>query len=772
MAHKANYQVIGERVPRLDALDKVTGRATYTTDVCLPGMLFARVLRSPYPHARIVEIDASAAEALAGVKAVLTYDNTPRVKFNSAATQTQTIPPYEAVRDQHIFDDVVRYRGDEVAAVAAVSDELALQALDLLKVQYEPLPAVYDPLEAEKPGSPDLHPGCTAKNMVGGPIKMGMGDIVAGFAQAEYIVEETYQLPVQKQGQLETQAAVAHVSGDGKLTVWSPTQTPHPSRRILAEIFNLPMAKVRVLNPPYVGGAFGVRIGLSAKAEPIAAALALATGRPVKVVYDRQEDFIASDTRHAGYITVKLGLDKEGIFQALEMRAVMNGGAYCSWSADVNGAIGSRGLTVYRIPNSSFVGYSVYTNTTPAGACRGFGAPQPTFAVEMTVDKAASLLKMDPLELRMKNIIRPGDKWVAPFPCQSSGLKECLLAGAKKIEWGQRADCKNWNAGSKRYKRGLGVAIGNHISSAFPFQTDYSGAYLSVQPDGTVQVASGVMEMGTGPKTTLAQIAAETLGVVLDDVAVTLGDTEIAPYDVGGQASRSCYTAGMAVFKAAQAVKEQILAYVGQKTGKPPEILQIRNSAVYSGGEHLFTVKEIALDADFHNQQFAAVGKHISPNALSWHAHFAEVEVDTWTGLVRVTRLVAAHDMGKAINPAIVEGQIEGGAVMGLGYALREEVLYDDNGRQLQNSFHKYMLPTAEDIGLVESVIVEAIEPSGPYGARGVGENSVAPVAPAVASAVFHATGVRFTEVPLTPERVLKGLKNANLVNCDCADRN
>ncbi|QGP91216.1 Putative xanthine dehydrogenase molybdenum-binding subunit XdhA [Neomoorella glycerini] len=769
MKAAAKYQIVGRGISRLDALEKVTGKATYTTDITLPGMLYAKVLRSPHPHARIIKIDTSKAEALPGVKAVLTYRNTPRVPFNAAATSTYTIPPLAAVKDQYLFDDVVRYVGDEVAAVAAVSEEIARAALDLIEVEYEILPAVYDPLEALKPEAPLLHPHCTKKNIAGDILQFGLGDIATGLAAAEIVVEATYKLPVQKQGQLETQAAVAALTGDGKLTIWSPTQTPHPTRRIVAEIFKLPLSKVRVLNPPYVGGGFGVRIGLSAKAEPIAAALALATGRPVKVVYDRQEDFIASDTRHAGYITVKLGLSKDGIFQALYMQAIMNGGAYCSWSADVPGAIGSRGLTIYRVPHSRFEGYSVYTNTTPAGACRGFGAPQPTFAVEMTVAKAAAILGIDPLELRLKNIITPGDTWVAPFPCLSSGLRECLIKGAEKIGWEKRRELAAGHAGSGRYKRGLGVAVGNHISSAFPFQTDYSNVYLSLQPDGTIQLASGVVEMGTGTKTTLAQIAAEVLEVEVEDIAVSLGDTEMVPYDVGSQASRSCYAAGMATLQAARDLKEQILTYASEKWQIPKEKLIWQKATILSRDDpgKQITLKELAADADFHNRQLATIGQNASQNALSWHAHFAEVEVDTATGSIKVIRLVAAHDMGKAINPEIVRGQIQGGAVMGLGYTLGEEITYDPQGRQLQDSYHKYMLPTAVDVPEMETIVVEAGEPTGPFGARGVGENAVAPVAPAVASAVFQATGVHFTELPLTPERVWRAL-----LRPDCAIKN
>ncbi|MEA4900283.1 xanthine dehydrogenase family protein molybdopterin-binding subunit [Desulfitobacterium sp.] len=769
------YTTVGKSVRKLDALEKATGTATFSTDFSLPGMLYGKVLRSPYPHARIIKIDTTEAEKLPGVKAVATYQNTPRELFNTSATMTFTVPSLEPVLDQYIFDNVVRYVGDEVAAVAATSERIAEEALKLIKVEYEELPAVFDPLEAMKPEAPDIQGPCReGKNIPGETVKIPVGDVAKGFAESDIIIEKQFKLPIQKQAQLETQAAVAQVGVDGKITVWSTTQTPHPTRMILSKIFGVPHSKIRVLNPPYVGGGFGVRIGLSAKAEPIAVALSILAKKPVKIVYSREEDFIASDTRHGGYVTVKLGAKSDGTFHALDLRAVLDAGAYCSFSCETPGVLGAMGLSVYRIPNEYYYGHSVYTNKTPAGAMRGFGNPQAMFPIESVVDMMAEKLNMDPLELRMKNIMKVGDPWCLPYPCQSTGLAECIEKGAKSIGWERRGKLNK--PGAKKL-RGIGVGVGTHCSNAWPFCVDYDNAIITVQQDGSIHLASGVPDIGTGTSTTLPQFAAEVLGARLEDVNITFADTQSTPFDIGSHASRTCYAAGTAVVAAATDARKQILEYAGNLFEVPPENLDIKDSEIYiinqnlgedckgSGvcqigeGKKTMTLKELAYHAHLRNKQFIGVGRIVPGNAPPWHAHFAEVEVDTETGQVKVIKVAAAHDVGKAINPVIVEGQIEGGVLMGVGYAVSEEIRYDDKGRQIHSSLHKYFLPTIEDTPEIDAILVESNEPSGPFGAKGVGETGLVPTAGAIANAVYDATGVRFYEIPLTEERVYKALK-------------
>ena len=757
------YNIVGKSVRRLDAVEKATGTATFSTDFSLPGMLYGKVLRSPYAHARIVSIDTTEAEKLPGVKAVATYQNTSRELFNTSATMTFTVPALEAVMDQYIFDNIVRYVGDEVAAVAATSEKVAEEALKLIKVEFEELPAVFDPLEAMKSEAPDIQGHCSeGKNIPGEIIKIPMGDVAKGFEESDIIIEKSFKLPIQKQAQLETHAAVAQVGVDGKITVWSTTQTPHPTRMILSKIFRVPHSKIRVLNPPYIGGGFGVRIGLSAKAEPIAVALSILAKKPVKVVYSREEDFIASDTRHGGYVTVKLGAKNDGTFHSLDLKAVLDSGAYCSFSCETPGVLGAMGLSVYRIPNEYYYGHSVYTNKTPAGAMRGFGNPQAMFAIESVVDMIAEKLGMDPLELRLKNIMKVGDPWCLPYPCQSTGLAECIEKGARSIGWERRGKLNQ--PGAKKL-RGIGVGVGTHCSNSWPFCVDYDNAIITVQQDGSIHLASGVPDMGTGTSTTLPQFAAEVLGVPLEVVSLTFADTQSTPFDIGSHASRTCYAAGTAVVAAAKDARKQILEYAGDLLQVPPESLDIKDSQIYiisqDQGEdkNTITLQELAYHAHLRNKQFIGVGRIVPGNAPPWHAHFAEVEVDTETGQVKVIKIAAAHDVGKAINPVIVEGQIEGGVLMGVGYATSEEIRYDAKGRQLHDSLHKYMVLTAEDVPEIDAILIEANDPSGPFGAKGVGETGLVPTAGAIANAVYDAIGVRFYEIPLTEEKVYNALK-------------
>lgn len=757
--------VVGQRLNRVDGWEKVTGKARYSTDITLPGMLYAAVVRSPHPHARVLRVDASQAEALYGVEAVVhCLGGDPTAPFNWANDMVQSPPEFSAERDQHIFERIVRYVGDEVAAVAAISSEIAEQAAALIQVEYELLPFLISAEEAAAPSAPPLHPEINPSgNRIGGEIHHQTGDAEQAFLACDAVVEAEYYVPIQKHMQLETQNALAAWEGDGKLTVWSATQSPALVQRMLAEIFRLPMSRVRVKNGGYVGGSFGVRIGCGAKSEVIAVLLALKTGQPVKVCYSRHEDCIASETRHGGTVKMKLGLMKNGTFLALQARFLLAGGAYALSSGGVTGAVCGRAGTVYRFPNKDISASAYYTNTTPCGAQRGYGAPQPYFALEQTVSRAAEAIGMDPVELRLKNIIRPGDDWGNPYPCRTTGLDACIRLGAERIGWKDLPRLQAANEG-RRFRRGLGVACGNHVSSGYPFQIDHSNVFLALQPDGSVQVATGMMEMGPGLKTALCQIAAEAVGTRPELVSCTMGDTETACYDAGAQASRSVYTTGHAVMNAGKALKADILEFAGERLSMDAGQLDLCGGALCDRNDKpLSTLAELAKQLDGACRQLSRIGKYTSYNACSWHAHFADVTVDTWTGAVRVNRVVAVHDVGKAINPTLVEGQIEGGVSMGIGYALTEEMQYDSQGRQIQDSHHKYILPMSLDVGEIEAHIVETDEPSGPYGAKGVAENPVGAVPPAVAHAIRNAAGIWMTRAPMTPERVLQALGEAGL---------
>lgn len=746
------YNYVGKNLPRQDGYDKVTGAGRFTHDVRLPGMLHAGVLRSPHAHAKILSIDVSAALALDGVKAVATWENSPRVLFNGSDAHTGTMPPNKPVLDQYVFDNVVRYVGDEVAAVAAVSPGIAKEACGLIKVEYEKLPAVFDPLEAMKDDAPDVHK-TELKNSPIPPFQFEIGNFKEAYENSDYQVEVSMKVPVQKHAQLETNAAVADYQGDS-LTVYSTTQSVHPTKQILALIMGMPESKVRVLNPPYVGGAFGVRCGLSAKAEPIAAILSRMANRPVRCVYDREEDFMASDTRHSGYLYAKLGANKEGAFQALEIRGVLNKGAYTSFGVEVVGVMCAMSLAIYRVPNVACHARTIYTNVQAGGAMRGFGNPQGTAIVEMAVDAMAKKLNMDPKEIRLMNVLNAGDPWCLPFPNTSTALKECIERAADRIGW----DKKRKAAKTGAIRRGVGLAVGNHVSNAWPFCVDFDSVYLRLEADGSLQLATGVPDIGQGSSTTLMQVAAEALGSEFETVAITFSDTATTPFDVGSHASRTLYAVGICILEAAKELKRQVFDYVAAEWETKADEITLEKGMIKGAGKEI-SLRELCHEAHLSSKEFIAVGRTTPPNAPSWHAHAAEVEVDTETGIVRVVRFVAAHDCGTAVNPQIVEGQIEGGVAMGIGYALREEVVRDKNGVPYNNSFHKYMLATAGDIPEIETIIVESHDGSGPFGAKGVGESAMVPSAPAILAAVEDAVGVRFEEIPLTPERVLDGLK-------------
>jgi len=778
---------VGKSVERLDAIDKVTGSGMFTTDFSLPGMLFGKVLRSPHPHARIVNIDTSKAEKLPGVKAVLCHKNVPKNYFNTSATMTFTVPQMEPIKDQLLFDDRVRYVGDEVAAVAATSESIAKAALKLIDVEYEILPAVYDPIEAMKDSAPELHAirkGPT-KNIPGDIIKIPYYDVEEGFKNSDVIVEGTFKFQVQKQAQLETQAALASVDAKGNLTVWCTSQTPHPTKIILSVALGIPNSKIRVLAPPYVGGGFGVRIGCSAKAEPIAGALALAARKPVKLVYTREEDFIASDTRHGGYVSVKLGAKKDGTFQAIDLRSALNSGAYCSFSIETPGVLGVMGLATYRIPTMNYYGHAVYTNITPAGAFRGFGAPQGISAIESVVDMMAEKLGMDPIDLRLKNIMKPGDPWHMPpdFKLDVSGMAECITEGARKIGWENRGKLKS-NDPNKR--RGIGMGISTWVSNAFPFCVDYDNAYMTMHQDGSVQLSVGSPEIGGGSATTLAQLASDTLGVSISEMTVTFGDTAMTPFDIGSHASRTLFAAGKAVVAASRNLREEILKYAAGMFELPLDNLDIVDDnvikftdkvirdencggigcvlATATNSEVIIPVTELAWKAHLLGRQFIGVGQTIPGNAPPLQAHFADVEVDLTTGKVEVLKVVAAHDVGKAINPDIVEGQIEGGVLMGVGYATSEEIVYDDSGKQQNYNYHLYTLQTAIDRPEIVPVIVESNDPNGPFGAKGLGETGMIPTGAAILNAIADALGgVRPKELPVNMEKMYKFLEENKL---------
>ncbi len=748
-------QYVGKNVPRNDGYDKVTGRAVYTSDVTMPRMLYAKVLRSPYAHARVVSIDTSQAEAMPGVKAVATFENTTNKLFNTSATMVTTNPGSEPVRDQTIFTGEPKYIGDEIAAVAAETEAQAEAALAGIKIEYEELPYVLDPLEALKEDAPDVQPAFShKKNICGEVIEINFGNVEKGMEEGEEFVEAFVTLPRVKQAQMETQGAVASYKADGTLEVYSTTQTPHPSKMILAYAFDMPESKVLVKNPPYVGGGFGVRIGISGKAELIAAALSMKCLRPVKYIYTREEDFIATDTRHGGYLKGRLAAKKDGTFTALDTTAWLNTGAYATFGVELLGVCGACGTAgTYHVPNLHYSGYPVYTHQQTAGAFRGFGTPQGTFLVETLVDAMAKKLGMDPIELRLQNTMREEDQNWFPFSLGSIGINECLEKAAEEIGWKEKRGRKQEGP----VRRGVGIACGTHVSNAAPFCVDCNVVTLRIEPDGSLLVLSGIPEIGPGSTTALLQVAGDVMSMPFDKITMHYGDT-ISPFDIGSHATRTLYTVSQVIAQAGRELKEDLYQYAAGLMGVPAGTLELKDGVICGDGREM-PLSRLAYEAHLRGKHFMASANMVPPNSLPWYAQAAEVEVDMETGMVKVLKVAAAHDVGKAVNPRLTEGQIEGGVLQGVGYACREEMTYVDGKGFYNSGFHKYMLPTADDAPEIKSILVESNDPKGIFGIKGVGEVGVCPTAPAIVSAVEDAVGIRFYEIPMTPGRVLGKIK-------------
>lgn len=743
----ANQVSIGQRAVRLDGVAKVTGAAVYAGDIRLPGMLHAKVLRSPYAHARIRHIDTVRARELKEVVAVITPADVPRIPINPAGHPYPDSPPI----DYYILDWESRYVGDPVAAVAAESEEAAVAALRAIQVDYEVLPAVFDEVEALKPGAPLVHEDGNLAALTG----FSHGDVERGFREADLVVEEEYRTQIVQHCPLEPHACVCALDPSGRLVVWSSTQIPFTLRRLLAQALDLPYGVVRVIKCE-VGGGFGSKQDLVQ--ESICAALAMKARRPVRLVYSREEDIGATRTRHAAVFRLKSGVSKDGCLLSRELQVITNTGAYASHGPSVTAYMGGMWAPLYRSPNLRFEGKTVYTNLPVAGAMRAYGVPQVCYALESHMDEIARRLGLDPIEFRCRNLVRAGD--VDPVSgriIQTCGLEECLRKGASAIGWNQP------RASTGSLRRGLGVACFAYASGTGPEGKEIAAARVRLNEDGSVTLFLGTGEIGQGTDTALAQIVAEELGIPLSAVSLAPVDTDVSPFDLGSYASRQTFVTGSAVRKAARELRELVLLVAARLLDCTPESLRQQHGVIWrSDGGGRLSLRDIGLESYYGScQGTLEVEAHHVPtsNPLAFGAQFAEVEVDLETGKVRVLRLVAAHDVGCALNPTLVEGQIDGGAAMGIGYALTEQLVYDPkNGTVLSTNFLDYKIPTSNDIPDVESILVETFDPEGPYGAKAVGEPPTIPTAPAISNAFFAATGARLRSLPLTPEKVWRAV--------------
>ena len=769
--------VVGKPEVKVDAVRLAKGNPAFTDDIEPRGMLYAKVLRSPHAHARILSIDDSAARAVPGVHAVLHYGNTPRVKYASGGQSWPNPHPY----DQVSFDDRVRHVGDRVAAVAAETVEAAEEAVRLIGVEYEVLPALFDERFAMDPDAPKVHDEddtthiCDPERNLVHHMAAQRGDVDGNLASAPHVFEQTFRVHQVQQCPIEPHISMAWLDSDERMVVRTATQVPFHTRRMLAPLIDLEIKDIRVIKPR-IGGGFGAKQEMLI--EDIVAHLAIATRRPVRLELDRAEEFYASRTRHPQTITFRTAVDDDGKLLAQDMALIGNTGPYGTHGFTVQIVSGLRGLTSYNAASKRFDCHVVYTNIPVPGAYRGYGAPQAEFALEAHMEDIARALDVDPIEFKRRNWVKVGDEMdIAPhlgeraveeeeldeYPkVMSSGIEECVAQGMREVDWSRRDDAA-WKAPADRpnIRRGIGFAFCMH-GTAIPF-LDMGGCSIKLNDDGSFNMLIGATDLGTGADTVIGQIAAEVLGVPLDDIKVYSSDTDMTPFDTGAYASSTTYISGTAALRAAEAVRVRLKERAAMLLDvDEPCTIELRDRRAYAADGRSVTLEEIALDSLHWQEQEQIMGtaSHVSPDCPPpFAAQFAEVEVDIDTGQVTVTRLVMAVDCGVAINPVTASGQVEGGMIQALGYSHCEEMVLDDEGRMVNPSFGPYKIYRADEMPDTVVYLVQTMEDSGPFGAKAVAEIPKDGVAPAVRNAILDATGAAINELPFTPERVWAALQ-------------
>ena len=760
----AGRRSVGVDVPKSDGEKLVRGRPVFTDDVLPSGCLFAKVLRSPHAHARIVALDASRALADPEVVAVLWHPDVPQIPHTRAGQSHPEPSPW----DTTILPTKARFVGDRVAVVAAETLAAAERALELIDVEYEVLPAIHDPAAALDADAPMIHevpdPRGIAKggeSNLAAMIDVQIGDVDTALAACDHVIERTYVLPRVQASHIEPHVSVSWIDEDDRLVVRTSTQVPFHLRRILARILETSESRIRVIKPR-VGGGFGDKQEMVC--EDLVAVLTLRTGRPVRLEFTREEELIAARFRHPQTITMTTGVMNDGTLVANRMVVLADTGAYGSHALTVQANTGQKVLPLYPLKHIHYHVDSVYTNNPISGAFRGYGAPQGFFALESQMDEVAAVIGMDPLELRRKNHIRLGD--VDPVSARlnegkeglartvnSSSLEECIRRGAEAIGWGATPAPTH-----PRFKRGLGVGVamqGSGIAGV-----DWAAATVKLNEDGSVNLLVGATDIGQGSDTVLSQICAEELGVPYEKIIILSSDTDLTPFDVGAYASSTTYVSGGAVAKAAADLKNQLLTIMAEHWQVNLEDVRFVDG-VCMGPRYLsLDMGGVAHTALYTAKvQPAATASHMSDDSPPpFSAQFADVEVDTETGQVFVRRFVSACDFGTVIHPKLAEGQVDGAVAQGLGYALCEEVLVDDEGRVRNPNFLDYKIFTAMDMPLMEVIMLETEEPSGPYGVKAAGEVVINGPAPAVVNAIAAATGVRIRHIPATPERVWRAM--------------
>ncbi len=764
---------VNKSVQKVDGIGLATGKAEYVDDINLENLLYAKLLLSPYAHAVIQSIDTSAAKRLQGVKAVLTYKDVPRVAHTTAGQGFPEPSPY----DTFMLDKKVRFIGDRVAAVAAETPEIAEKAVSLIKVKYKVLEPVLNPEDATKKGAPVIHDEKDAKTVlpinykpkrnIASFVEVEAGNVKKGMNDADFIIEHRYESHYATHVCNEPHIVITYLDANNRLIIRTSTQVPFHVRRIVAQGLQVPVRKIRVIKPR-IGGGFGGK--QEVLIEDICSALTLKTGQPVKLEYTRAEEFISSRTRHPQIVKFKTGVKKNGTITAVDMDILMNTGAYGSHALTVASNTGSKVLPLIKCDNIKFKATSVYTNLPVGGAYRGYGATQGYVAMGIQIDEIAEKLGMDVLKFYKKNHIKKGE--TSPIfkalgegregvlqTIESCGLNECIDAGAKAINWYKKREKYKNQKGSIR--RGVGMVCLMQGSS-IP-DIDMGAASIKMNEDGSFNLLVGATDLGTGSDTVLAQIASEVLDVPVNKIIVYSSDTDLTPFDVGAYASSTTYLTGNAVRKTALDVKEQILDTASEMLGTAKNKLEVIDGKIVTkDGKKKVTYSEVAIYSLYekNQHQIGAMKSHIthkSPPPFS--AHFAEVEVDTETGKVKVLKYVAAIECGVALNPKLAEGQTEGAVLNGISFALTEEYIFDKKGKMLNPNFSNYKVFYTADLPDIKTILITDPEPTGPYGAKSVSEISINGPIPAISNAIYNAVGIRLRTSPFTPERVLKELR-------------
>jgi len=786
---KREFDTVGKSEIKLDAVKLVQGKTAFSADYTPADALFAKVLHSPVAHARIKSIDASKAKELPGVACVLTWQDIPRVVYSTAG-QSDPIP---GPLDTFSLDYKVRFVGDRVAMVAATSPEIAERALSLLHVEYEELPAIIDVRDAMKPGAVIIHDepefvdfaDSDPKKNLAAEIRIDIGDVEKGFAQADQIFEHEYTVSKVQQAHIEPHVCLTYWDEDDRLVVKTSTQVPFHLRRVLAPVIGLPIKRIRVIKPR-VGGGFGGKQEILI--EDVAAHLTIATGKPVLYEYSREEEFIAARSRHPMRIRMKTGVKKDGTITANEMYALSDTGANGAHALTVTGNTGHKSLALYvgdgefrKNPNIRFYADIVYTNTPPTGAFRGYGVPQGYFPLDRHLDFIAREMGFDPIQFRLKNTIREGEyhpfstAWnegrePRPEIIHTVGLSECIKQGKAATKWDEKFNNPNWQKveANPDLRRGIGVATVMQ-GTGIPY-LDMGGAMIKLNDDGSFNLQVGATDLGTGSDTVLSQMAAEVLGVKTDDIICYSSDTDFTPFDVGAYASSTTYISGAAVIKAAEQAAEQIKTRAALILNqRQPELnltaksITLRDRKAFASPTTSVSMEEIALNSLHHQdqQQIMGTGSYFSPSSPPpFAAQFAEVTVDTKTGEYSVDSLCMVVDGGVIVNPQTASGQVEGGMIQALGYAVCENMTYTEKGEQHQKDFRDYHIYFANEIPQLTTIFVETNEPSHPFGVKAVAEIPMDGVAPAVGNAILNATGAHIDSLPISPEKIWKALNS------------